>query len=664
VRLEVTATSTVVPGADFFAATITRTTIGRDPLEVSTPALVFATSTERFGIGATLAVEGTLRETAREDDVAFLVFGDNLTFERAPPLWLDWGNQLRSRFADAAGRLPGDGAALLPGLAIGDTTAVGDDLDAAMKASSLSHLTAVSGANCAVVVGLALLGGAALGVRRGVRIATAAVVLVGFVVLVTPEPSVLRAGVMALLVLTASLSGRPTRGIPLLATAVIALLVIDPWLSRNYGFVLSVLATGALLTLAGPLARVLGRWLPLSLSTVIAVPVAAQLACQPVLLMVNSSIPLYGVVANLLAEPAAPIATVLGLAACIALPMCEPLGVVIAWVAWVPAAWIAAVARFFTGLPGASVPWLAGIGGVVLLAVLTVAGVVAVLTSAKRVRVVAASVTVLLVVVMGSAVVGAKVTELLTRPSDWQIAACDIGQGDAVLVRDEGVVALVDTGPDPALLSACLDSLGIDHIDWLMLSHYDLDHVGGMDAVIGRVSKALVGPSDGADADRLVGRLRAGGAVITEANRGMTGALGRLAWSVLWPKSRLGPVQPGNDASVTIAFTPIGSCECLSSLFLGDLSGMAQSLVIAAGALPQVDVVKVAHHGSADQDPRTYQQVSAIVAVISVGIDNDYGHPTPELLGMLGVTQPLRTDTQGMVLLSGRDGGVSVWTER
>jgi competence protein ComEC len=337
---------------------------------------------------------------------------------------------------------------------------------------------------------------------------------------------------------------------------------------------------------------------------------------------------------------------------------------VIAWIAWVPAAWIAAVARFFTGLPGASVPWLAGAGGVALLVVLTAAGVVAVLVRRTRVRVVAASVTLLLIVVMGSAAIGSKVTELLTRPGDWQIAACDIGQGDAVLVRDEGVVALVDTGPDPALLSACLDRLGIDHIDWLILSHYDLDHVGGTDAVVGRVTNALVGPSDGVDADRLVGSLRAGGAVITQASRGMTGALGRLAWTVLWPKARLGPVQPGNDASVTIEFVPTVPCECLSSLFLGDLSGMAQSLVMAAGALPHVDVVKVAHHGSADQDPRTYQQSSAMVGVISVGADNDYGHPTAELLGMLGITRPLRTDLQGMILLSKSGGGVSVWTER
>ena len=664
VRLELVTTQTVVPGAEYFAATATAVTVGDDTSVIDVPVIVFTTPGERIGIGATISLDGTLRAAPPEDDVAFLVFGDEAIVERRPPGWLEWGNTLRERFADAASRLPGDGGALLPGLAIGDTTAVSDDLDAAMKASSLSHLTAVSGANCAVVVGLALLAGAAFGLRRGLRIGLAIVVLVGFVVLVTPEPSVLRAGVMALLVLAAALSGRPTRGVPLLATAVLVLLVIDPWLSRNYGFVLSVLATGALLTLAGPLARVLARWLPLPLATVIAVPVAAQLACQPVLILLNSTIPVYGVVANLLAEPAAPVATVLGLAACLLLPIVEPLGMVLAWVAWVPAAWISAVASFFATLPGNNVPWLAGLPGLGLLAILTAAGVLAVLTGRRRVRVGAASVVVLLVVAMGSAVLGSRITEAVTRPGDWQIAACDIGQGDAVLVRSEGAVALVDTGPDPALLTACLDALGIDRIDLLILSHYDLDHVGGTDAVLGRVDSALVGPTGGVDDERLLDDLRAGGASITQASRGMTGVLGHLGWAVLWPKAHLSGIEPGNDASVTVRFAPVETCSCLTSLFLGDLGATAQSLVLAAGPVSPVDVVKVAHHGSADQDERTYLAAAATVAVISVGADNDYGHPTDELLAMLGASRPLRTDRQGMILLSKDADGVRVWTQR
>lgn len=664
VELEVSTTSTIVPGGEFFAATAESITVGDRSRTISVPVLVFASAADRVGIGTTVLVAGTMKPADRGDDVAFLVFADAPTVIRPPPLYLDWGNGLRSEFADAAATLPGDGAALLPGLAIGDTSAVSDDLDADMKASSLSHLTAVSGANCAVVVGLAILAGAAAGLRRALRIGIAMVVLLAFVVLVTPEPSVLRAGVMAVLVLVASLTGRPSRGVPLLAAAVLVLLAIDPWLSRNYGFVLSVLATAALLTLAGPLARWLGRWLPIPVATVIAVPLAAQLACQPVILLLNSNIPAYGVVANVLAEPAAPLATVLGLAACAVMPVSEQLGTAMAWVAWVPAAWIGGVARLFAGLPGSSIPWLGGLAGVGLLVVLTAAGVVAALTRARRVRAVAASIGLLLVVGSGSAALGSQITEQLSRPQDWQIAACDIGQGDAVLVRSADVVALIDTGPDPGPLAACLDTLRIDDIDLLVLSHYDLDHVGGTDAVVGRVATALVGPTGGPQDERLLDDLEAGGATVTRASRGMTGELGDLRWTVLWPNEKLSGIEPGNDASVTMRFEPAEPCTCLTSLFTGDLGALAQSLVLAAGPIPAVDVVKVSHHGSADQDPRLYDLADAAVGIISVGADNDYGHPTRELLEMLDDTVPVRTDRHGLVLVSASDDGVSVWTQR
>jgi competence protein ComEC len=97
-------------------------------------------------IGAIVDLTATLTTTDAGDAASLLVFGDEVPSPvAAPPWWLDWADELRARFAAAAASLPGDGGALLPGLAIGDTSAVGDDLDAAMKMSSLSHLTAVSG---------------------------------------------------------------------------------------------------------------------------------------------------------------------------------------------------------------------------------------------------------------------------------------------------------------------------------------------------------------------------------------------------------------------------------------------------------------------------------------------------------------------------------------
>ncbi|MCY7325788.1 MAG: ComEC/Rec2 family competence protein [Microbacteriaceae bacterium] len=675
ISAEATTTQTVLPGSESFTVDLASISIGPEAIAVSAPARVFGAAPDgELGIGTRIRVTGTVAATPPQDRVAFLVFASSppLTVVGPPP-GLDWANALRAAFREAAAELPGDGGALLPGLSIGDTSAVGEELDAAMKTSSLSHLTAVSGANCVVVIGIVMLAGAAVGVPRVWRIGASIAVLGGFVVLVTPEPSVLRAGTMALIVLVSLAGGRPVRGLPVLALAVIGLLVADPWLARSYGFALSVLATAGLLLLAGPLTGALGRWIPVPIAAVIAIPFAAQLACQSVLILLEPSIPSYGVLANALAGPAAPAGTVLGLLACLLLPVAPGLGVLVSQLAWVPSAWIAAVAQFFSGLPGSRLPWLDGVFGAVLLALLSVLIVVALGDRADHPvrRRVAASVIAIVAVGALGASTGTTARTWLTRPQDWQYAQCDVGQGDAVLVRSAGETALIDTGPDPERLERCFGALGIRRVDLLVLTHFDLDHVGGAGALVGRADRVLIGPSDGPDADELVEVLRAGGARVDEVSGGATGTLGELRWNVLWPRSPLRGIEPGNAASIAIAFdgvaTGAAGCGCLSSIFLGDLDDQAQALLSATGRVRPVDIVKVAHHGSGDQDGRLYARLRATVGLIGVGEENTYGHPTREALDLLAAagTVPARSDLLGLVLLSpGDNGGARQWSER
>lgn len=641
---------------------------------LAAPVLVFGrpgdSAVGRAQIGSLLRVTGTVAAADPGEDVAFLVFarGDAELAGTPPPL-LAAASAIRSDFRSAASGLPGDGGALLPGLAIGDTSSVSATLSDAMKTASLSHLTAVSGANCAIVVGLALALGAAAGLPRLARLAIAALVLAGFVVVVTPEPSVIRAAVMAVVALIALATGRAARGLPLLCVAVLVLLTIDPWLSRSYGFALSVLATGGLLLLARPLAEVMARWLPRGLALVLAVPLAAQLACQPVLLMLNPSLPLYGVAANLLAEPAAAPVTVLGLIACVAAPVFPPLATVVSALAWLPASWIAAVATFFAALPGARAPWPTGVLGILLLSALTVAGLVAAIggvppTLRRAARAALAIATIGYLGTLGAS----QLVESVTRPTDWEFALCDVGQGDATVIRSQGMIALDDTGPDPARLQHCLDELGITHISLLVLTHYDLDHVGGVSAVYGKVDRALIGPPSDPGDQRIASDLRANGAEVDQVSRGETGTLGELRWDVLWPPPR--GVEPGNPASVTIQVTAEGACArgCLSGILLGDLGEDSQARLLGTGQVRHVDVVKVAHHGSADQSARLYEALHATVGVIGVGAGNDYGHPTSKLLGILAAvgTRPIRSDLDGMALIAPgpSPGDVRVWTEK
>ncbi len=245
------------------------------------------------------------------------------------------------------------------------------------------------------------------------------------------------------------------------------------------------------------------------------------------LLLLDPSLPIYGVVANLLAEPAAPFATVLGLVACLLAPVAPPIAGLVAWLAWVPASWIAAVATFTAGT--ARRPQSVAHRRPRNRRSCSALSVAAVVCAARRrarrgVRCVARSIVVIAFVAYLATLAGTRIVTDLSRPADWQFALCDVGQGDATVIRSGGAIALVDTGPQPAPLEACLDELGIDRIQLLVLTHYDLDHVGGVEAVLGRVDRCPDRPAVGCRRcrDRRC-PARAGGADVDQVSTGERG---------------------------------------------------------------------------------------------------------------------------------------------
>jgi competence protein ComEC len=571
---------------------------------------------------------------------------------------------LRSQLVTASAALPQPAAGLVPGLSVGDTRAVTPDLESAMKSSSLTHLTAVSGANCALVVGAGFAGAALLGLRRSVRVGAGAVLLAGFVLLVTPEPSVVRAAVMATVAMVALLLGRVRAGLCVLCVSVTVLLILDPWLAFEIGFALSVAATAALLTLARPLARGMARWMPAPLALALAVPLSAQLVCGPIIVLIAPQLSTYGIVANLLAAPAAPAATVLGVLACLA-AIVPVLQSVLLWLAWVPAAWIAGTAIVVADLPASLVPWWEGLPGLLAMAavgaVVTLAIAMRATARWSRAAVIGSrGVVVLLAGCAAGGLAVATVVAPVTVPGRWAIAACDVGQGDAVVIRSAGAVMVVDTGPEPDPVDACLRRLGVGRVDVLVLTHFDLDHVGGATVFAGRVGTLLHGPMSPGD-ERTLARVAA--EHVVEASAGMSGVLGEAAWRVLWPRGSAA-FPPGNDSSVVIE---IGGGGVPRTVLLGDLGAQAQQALRASGAFEgPYDVVKVAHHGSADQDAALYVAIAASVGVVSVGANNDYGHPRAEALDMLSAagTAVARTDVNGMLLVDDADGALTWWRER
>ncbi|WP_262001083.1 ComEC/Rec2 family competence protein [Microbacterium sp. Mcb102] len=640
----------------------------------SAPVRIGVDPGDGFDLGARIRVIGEAAATDAGERSALVVFANDAEVVEPASGVFGVAAALKHAFVERSLRLPEPGAGLLPGLAVGDTRAVSIELNDDMRTSGLSHLTAVSGANCAIVVGGIFWIAALCGAGRMLRVVLAVVGLAGFVVLVTPEPSVIRAAVMAAVGMLTVLLGRPSAGAGMLSLCAAGILLVDPWLAATPGFALSVAASGALILLAPPLARGFGRIMPGPVALALAVPFAAQLACGPIIALFAEQQSLIGIAANIIAAPAAPIATVVGLLACLAAPLPGLADLLASW-AWLPAAWIAATATTTARLPGAQLLLPAGIGSALLVALVSACIAVVVIRSGPQSRgaatgrggiIVQRAAAAVLIVVLSLA--GARVVldgplATATTPEGWTIAACDVGQGDALLVRSAARVALIDTGPAPEPLAACLRSLGIGHIDLLVLTHFDLDHVGGVAAVQGRVGAVLHGPALEEDERRLLADLAASGAQVDEAWAGQRGDLGEAAWRVLWPVRGSAAFPAGNDASVVMEF---GGGGVPRSLYLGDLSAAPQRMLLRTARLGHYDVVKVAHHGSADQDAGLYEAVQARVALFSVGADNDYGHPRIETLDLLSATgaQALRTDRQGRILLGTGDSELQVWTEK
>ncbi|MGW3118954.1 ComEC/Rec2 family competence protein [Streptomyces sp. NPDC001107] len=582
-----------------------------------------------------------------------------------------FAGRLRAGLRAATDGLPADARALLPGLVVGDTSRITPELDEAFKETDLAHTLAVSGSNLTIILALLIgpPGTAQLVERRGLAprlgIPLRTTALLGgaltltFVAVCRPDPSVLRAAACGAVVLLALATGRRRSLIPALATAVLLLLLYDPWLARSYGFLLSVLATGALLTLAPRWSEALRRRrVPPRLAEGLAAAAAAQVLCAPVVAVLSARVSLVAVPCNLLAEIAVAPATVLGFAALATAPVLMPMAKVLAWCASWPAGWIAGIARTGAALPGGGVDWPGSWSGAGLLALVTVT---ALLIGRRLLRhpwwCAACGVLLVLVVVQPP-----PLTRVITGwpPPGWRFAMCDVGQGDAtVLAAGDGSGVVVDAGPDPTLVDHCLRTLGITRIPLVVLTHFHADHVAGLPGVLrGRSVGAIetTGFEEPADQVQFVRKEAAARHIpLTHAVAGEQRRTGSLSWQVLWPPPRPAPDPDGpNDASVALLARSGG----LRLLLLGDLEPPSQQALLRSpeGALlGGVDVLKVAHHGSAYQDPELMRRVAPRIALISCGEHNMYGHPAPSTVAALRAEGAvvLRTDRDGALAVTG-----------
>lgn len=554
--------------------------------------------------------------------------------------------------------LPDEPGGLLPGLVVGDTSRLGDTLAADFRATGLSHLTAVSGANCAVVTGTVLLlaGVARLGQRPAA--VSAMVALAAFVVLARPSPSVLRAAGMGAVTIIGLASGRPRAALPALGTTVAALVVIDPELAAAPGFALSVLATAGLLLLAPAWRDALRRRrIPAGMAEALSVPLAAQAACAPLIAGLSGTVSLVAVPANILAAPVVAPATVLGVVAALLSP-CWPVGAqVLAWLAAWPARWLVAIAHHGADVPWAALDWPAGAGGALLLA-----GLLGVALVAARRR----TIRRLVVVVAVAAVLAAVPLRLVVGrwpPPHWLVVACAVGQGDAVVFpAGGGAAVVVDVGPEPDAVDGCLRQLGIGRVPLLFVTHFHADHTAGIAGVLRRravgaiLTTGFPEPVEGRSAVHAAAGAR--GVPVRSVRAGWYAEVGGLRITALVQPRTLRDTRSDPNNNSLVLRVSIGG---RAVLLTGDAEGEEQSTLLAEygrGAL-RADVIKLAHHGSGYQNADFLNAVGAAAALVSVGAGNRYGHPSEALLARLrrSSTRVMRTDLDGDVAVVVTGGG-------
>ena len=528
--------------------------------------------------------------------------------------------------------LPPASAALLGGLLLGDRGDLPREIDGAFRRAGVYHVLAVSGFNVALVAGAvwALLTLARVG-RRPAAVA-AIVAVIGFALVVGPEPSVLRAVIMGVLVLGALLLDREASVMNGLALAAVVLLAARPGDLLDPGFQLSFAATAGIVLAPLPRGLILGA---------LGASVAAQLAVLPIALVHFNQLSLIGPLANLGVVPLAGVATVVGLlAVALALvtevggtiffdatwPILLALRAVVALAASVPAAllhlpaphWTAIVA-YTLGLGLALLWWrlrdatsrsrLAGQGACVLLAAATIIAVWP-----------------------------------LIRPPDGRLrlTVLDVGQGDAIVLETpNGQVALIDAGSGgPMRLDAgervvapFLWNHGVLRLAAAVTTHDDRDHAGGMAAV----------RRDFAIAETFSPQTRhwMGGAsiLVLSPGREAAGSEGN---------SPPGQRERRNDDAIVLRI----DYGLASFLLASDITASAERELLASGAPLRATVLKVAHHGSrGSSTPGFLERVRPSFAVISVGPRNPYGHPTPDVLARLGAVgaRVYRTDRDGAV---------------
>lgn len=599
------------------------------------PVRVLSATRVKIFPGDEVRLEGRLLITKEKRVAATLITNSEVLLISPARGIAKFLSTVRSKFRANADDIGGDAAALIPGMILGDTSLQSEKFSQQMRRSGLSHLTAVSGANFAIVSALVFWLTKFIYRRVIFQVIATTSFLMLFLLLVRPSPSVLRAGVMAAVILLARASGNTRNAVSALGAAISLLLLMDPFQAQDPGFILSVLATGGLIFLAPGIKSRLESLIPNWLAEVIAVSTAATVLCTPYILSLSGEISILSILFNVLVSPTVAPITIIGFFSVLAMPFSFVSEILLS-IAVFLAKWVA----FISKLSLISPTW--SLSPAVLLLVLALS--VAIWFRSKKLF--SCFLFTLLLI---------NLIPVLKFPgADWKIAQCDVGQGDALVFNlGQKTGILFDVGPDANAIDRCLRSLQIKRIALLVLSHNHADHTFGLDGALrGRVVEQIWTNSNITLSNDLE-------EITSKVMNGVAARVGAVEINTLWPDKQAGDfsVLPGDgSAENNQSLVQLVNINGVSILVTGDIEPEVQSQLMRSNAIGEVDILKIPHHGSRFQDTQFLQNLRPKIALISVGKGNSYGHPAPELISQLAELGSVvrRTDQDGPISVAWR----------
>lgn len=549
--------------------------------------------------------------------------------------------------------LPEDAAGFAIALLIGDKEGLDYETDTAFKVSGISHIIAVSGLHVTILFTLVYF---LVGRKRLLAMLIGLPVLFFFAAVAGFSPSIMRACLMHGLMIVAMLLKKEYDGPTALSFAVLVMLLVNPWTVTSVSFQLSVACMTGMFLFTEPIKNWLmdkkrlggiqgkKRKIANGFSSSVGMSLGATVFVTPLCAYYFGMVSLVGTITNLLTLWIISFVFYGIMAVCLTGLIWAPLGGVLGEILAWPIRYVLGTAKLMAAFPLAAV-YMESPYVVLWLVFVYILLAIHLLLKKKQVLLVSCSAVLSLCVVL-----------LLswTEPllDECRVTVLDVGQGQCILLQSEGKTFVVDCGGDSDTEAAdtaasALMSQGIFEIDGLILTHYDRDHAAGASYLLSRVSTdALYLPNciddDGTSATLsddypkvMISQLM----TITFGNAKIT----------LVPSEN---ADSDNESGLCVLF----QTENCAILITGDRSVAGERDLMNRIELPELDVLVVGHHGSKySTAQQLLDQTRPKIAVISVGIDNSYGHPTQEVLDRLdnaGCTV-FRTDLNGKVIYRG-----------